>query len=130
MNEVYDFLKKAGVYYLATCEGGQPRVRPFGTVDIFEGALYIQTGKVKPVAHQMKEDPRIELCAMLEGRWIRLSAEAELDERIEAQEHMLAAYPQLRGMYAPGDGNNEVYRLKNVTARIYSFGKEPEVHTF
>jgi uncharacterized pyridoxamine 5'-phosphate oxidase family protein len=130
MQQVYEFLKQAGVYYLATVEEGRPRVRPFGTVDIFEGKLYIQTGAVKPVSHQMKADPRVELCAMHEGRWIRVEAEAVLDERLEPAEHMLESYPQLRGMYAPGDGNNEVWYLKNVTAKIFSFGGEPEVHTF
>jgi len=130
MEKVYEFLKNAGVYYIATAEGDRPHVRPFGTVDIFEGKLYIQTGKVKPVAHQMKANPHIEICAMHEGKWIRLEAEAVLDERLEPAEHMLESYPSLRGMYAPGDGNNEVYYLKNATARIFAFGGEPEVHEF
>ena len=130
MNEVYDFLKKAGVYYIATCEGDQPRVRPFGTVDIFEGRLYIQTGRKKAVADQLKANPKVEISAMCEGKWIRLTAEAVLDERIEAQEHMLEAYPGLRGMYAPGDGNTEVYYLKNASAGIFSFGAAPEFYSF
>ena len=121
MNEVYEFLKKAGVYYLATVEGDQPRVRPFGTVDIFEGRLYIQTGKVKPVAQQMKANPKVELCAFHEGAWIRIAAEAILDESIAAQEHMLAAYPSLQASYQPGDGNTEVYYLQNAAATISSF---------
>ena len=121
MNEVYEFLKKCGVYYLATAEGDQPRVRPFGTVDLFEGKLYIQTGKVKPVAQQMKANPKIEISGMAEGKWIRLSAEAVLDERIEAQKHMLDAYPSLQAMYQPGDGNTEVYYLRNAAAQICSF---------
>lgn len=126
MREVYEFLKSCGVYYLATVEGAQPRVRPFGTVELFEDKLYIQTGKVKAVARQMKADPRVELCAMAQdGRWIRVTAEAVLDDRREAQEHMLDAYPDLKAMYAAGDGNTEVYYLKNATARIYSFGQEP-----
>ena len=104
---------------------GQPRVRPFGTVDLFEDKLYIQTGKVKPVARQLKADPRVEISGMADGRWIRVTAEAVLDERIEAQKHMLDAYPSLQAMYKPGDGNTEVYYLKNVTARICSF-TEPE----
>lgn len=125
MNEVYEFLKKCGVYYLATVEGDQPRVRPFGTADIFEGKLYIQTGKIKPVADQMKANPKIEISGMAEGRWIRLAAEAVLDERIEAQEHMLAAYPSLQKSYQPGDGNTEVYYLKNAKAQICSFAEAP-----
>ena len=130
MHEVYEFLKAAGTYYLATVEGDQPRVRPFGTIDFFEDRLYIQTGKRKPVADQLKANPKIEISAMHAGRWIRLTAEAVLDERIEAQTHMLDNYPSLKAMYAPGDGNTEVYFLRNVTASICSFTSEPEVHQF
>ena len=89
MQEVYEFLKSAGTYYLATTDGSQPRVRPFGTIDLFEGRLYIQTGKRKEVAAQLKRNPKIEISAMHEGRWIRLEAEAVLDDNIEAQIHML-----------------------------------------
>ena len=122
MKEVYEFLKNCGVYYLATMDGDQPRVRPFGTVDIFEEKLYIQTGKVKPVANQMKANPKVEISAMAQdGRWIRVAAEAVLDNNIKAQEHMLDAYPNLKAMYQPGDGNTEVYYLQNATAQICSF---------
>ena len=122
MKEVYEFLKQAGTYYLATVEGDQPRVRPFGTIDLFEDKLYIQTGKVKAVAQQMKTNPKVEISAMTpDGKWIRIAAEAVLDENIKAQEHMLDAYPMLKGMYQPGDGNTEVYYLKNAVAQIFSF---------
>lgn len=121
MNEVYEFLKKCGVYYLATVEGDQPRVRPFGTVDIFEGKLYIQTGKIKPVSAQMHANPKVEISGMAEGKWIRLCAEAVADENIAAQEHMLESYPSLKASYKPGDGNTEVFYLKNATAQICSF---------
>ena len=130
MEKVYEFLKSAGTYYLATIEGDQPRVRPFGTIDLYEGRLYIQTGKKKPVAHQMKDNPRVELSGMADGRWIRITAEAVLDESLAAQEHMLAAYPSLQGMYQPGDGNTEVYWLKNATAQICSFTEPTKVIQF
>jgi len=131
MNEVYEFLKSAGVYYLATVEGDQPRVRPFGTINIFEDKLYIQTGKVKPVAHQMKANPKVELSAMTpDGKWIRIAAEAVLDDNIEAQTHMLDAYPNLKAMYQPGDGNTEVYYLKNAVAQICSFTEPPKTIEF
>ena len=130
MQEVFEFLKSAGTYYLATVDGDQPRVRPFGTIDIYDGRLYIQTGKCKAVADQLKANPKIELSAMHEGRWIRLAAETVLDDNIEAQVHMLDNYPTLKGMYAPGDGNTEVYFLQNVTAAICSFTAEPEVYEF
>ncbi|MDO5423321.1 MAG: pyridoxamine 5'-phosphate oxidase family protein [Eubacteriales bacterium] len=130
MEEIYEFLKKCNTYYLATVEGDQPRVRPFGTVDLFEGKLYIQTGKVKAVSAQMKANPKVEICGMAGGKWIRVAGEAVLDERLEAQEHMLAAYPSLQKMYQPGDGNTEVFYLKNGTAQICSFTEEPKVISF
>jgi len=130
MNEVYEFLKKCGVYYLATVEGDQPRVRPFGTIDEFEGKLYIQTGKVKKVAEQLKANPKVELSGMVEGQWIRVTAEVVLDDNVAAQEHMLAAYPSLQAQYKPGDGNTEVYYLKNAEAQICSFTEVPKVIKF
>ena len=130
MNEVFEFLKRCSVYYLATMDGDQPRVRPFGTYDIFEDKLYIQTGKIKPVAHQMKANPKIEISGMADGKWIRITAEAVLDENIEAQKHMLDAYPTLQAMYKPGDGNTEVYYLKNATAQICSFTEPTITITF
>ncbi len=131
MKEVYDFLKNAGVYYLATMDGDQPRVRPFGTIDEFEGKLYIQTGKVKAVAHQLKANPKIEISAMTkDGKWIRIAAEAVLDDNIAAQEHMLENYPDLKAMYTPGDGNTEVYYLKNAKVQICSFTEAPVCFEF
>ena len=130
MREVYEFLKKCGTYYLATMDGDQPRVRPFGTNDIFEDKLYIQTGKIKPVANQMKANPKIEISGMADGKWIRITAEAVLDDNIEAQKHMLDAYPSLQAMYKPGDGNTEVYYLKNATAQICSFTEPPVTINF
>ena len=131
MNRVYEFLKNSGTYFLATVDGDQPRVRPFGTIDLYEGKLYIQTGKIKNVACQMKANPKVEISAMSsDGTWIRIAAEAVLDENIAAQEHMLAAYPALKAMYAPGDGNTEVYYLKNATAQICSFTEAPLIIRF
>jgi uncharacterized pyridoxamine 5'-phosphate oxidase family protein len=131
MKEVYDFLKEAGVYYLATVEGSQPRVRPFGTVDIFEGKLYIQTGKSKAVAKQILANPKIEICAMdKQRRWIRLSGEAVEDNRVEVKKHMLDAYPQLRDRYNENDDNTLVLYFKNAVASIESFGGEKKVIKF
>jgi len=132
MNEAYEFLKKCGVYYLATVEGDQPRVRPFGAMEMYEGRIYIQTGRIKPVAHQLKANPRCELSAFdpESGAWIRVAAEAVLDERIEAQQHMLDAHPALKDRYAAGDGNTEVYYLKNARAEICSFAAGNKVIEF
>ena len=130
MQEVYEFLKKAGTYYLATSENGQPHVRPFGTVNLFEGKLYIQTGKVKAVSRQMHANPRLELCASVDGRWLRIEASAVEDDRREARVSMLEAYPSLQAMYSPDDGNTEVWYLRNATATFYSFTDAPRSVSF
>lgn len=127
MQEIYDFLKKCETYYLATTEGDQPRVRPFGTIHIFEDKLYIQTGKVKSVSHQMMANPKVELCGFCQGEWIRVQAEAVEDDRYEARKSMLDAYPSLQKMYKPDNGNTQVFYLKNVVATISSFTAEPKV---
>ena len=130
MQKVYEFLKNCGTYYLATEDGERPRVRPFGTIDLFEGRLYIQTGKVKDVSRQMLANPHVELCGMWNGRWIRVEAEAVEDDRREARVHMLEEYPSLRDRYDPDDGNTQVFYLKNATATISSFTEEPVVIKF
>ncbi len=130
MKRVEEFLKKAGVYYLATVEGDQPRVRPFGTINLFEDKLYIQTGKSKPVSKQIMANPKVELSAMVEGSWIRIACELVEDDRVEAKKAMLDAYPNLRGMYDENDANTQVLYLKNATATISSFTAAPEVITF
>ena len=130
MKRVYDFLKKSEVYYLATVEGDQPRVRPFGTVNEFEGKLYIQTGKVKPTSHQLAVNPKAEICAFTEDAWIRVSCELVEDDRFEAKKSMLDAYPNLRSMYDENDGNTQVFYMQNAIATFCAFGKEPEVVAF
>lgn len=130
MEKVYEFLKDAETYYLATVDGDQPRVRPFGTVNIFEGKLYIQTGKVKPVSKQLKANPKAEICAFKDGKWVRVAAELVEDDRVEARKSMLDAYPNLRAMYDENDENTQVLYLKNATATFSSFTTEPEVVEF
>ena len=130
MKEVYEFLKKAGTYYLATCEGDQPRVRPFGTANIFENKLYIQTGKKKPCSQQMGKNPKIEICAMAGGEWIRIQALAVNDDRVAAKEAMLNAYPNLKNMYSATDSNTQVLYLKNAVATLSSFTGAPKVIKF
>lgn len=130
MEEILEFLKKAGTYYLATVEGDQPRVRPFGTAELFDGRLYIQTGKVKPVSHQLHANPKAELCAFLDGKWLRVSGELLPDERIEAKKHMLDAYPTLRRMYDEKDDNTEVLYFTHGTAVFSSFTEAPRTIEF
>ena len=130
MQEVYEFLKKCGVYYLATADGEQPRVRPFGTQDIFEGKLYIQTGKSKAVSRQIQANPRVEICAFANGEWLRLSGKLVRDDRIEAKQHMLDAHPQLKGMYSAEDDNTEVLYFEEAEATFSSFGGAPRTVRF
>lgn len=130
MKRVLEFLKKAEIYYLATVEGDQPRVRPFGTVNEFEGKLYIQTGKVKPTSHQLAANPKAEICAFKDGAWIRVACELVEDDRFEAKKSMLDAYPNLRHMYDENDGNTQVFYMKNAVATISSFSGAPVVIEF
>lgn len=130
MERVCQFLKDAGIYYLATVEGDQPRVRPFGTAHIFEGKLYIQTGKVKAVSKQLAANPKAEICAFHEGKWVRIAGELVEDDREEARKSMLDAYPNLRGMYDENDGNTQVLYFRNAVATFSSFGGESETVSF
>ena len=130
MQKVEKFLKEAGTYYLATVDGDQPRVRPFGTVNIFDGKLYIQTGKMKDVSKQIHKNPKVEICAFKDGDWLRLSGELVEDTRREAKASMLDAYPNLRQMYSEDDANTEVFYIKNATASFSSFKSAPETYTF
>ncbi len=130
MREVYEFLKKCGTYYLATVEGDQPRVRPFGTVDIFEGRLYIQTGKVKDVSKQLQANPKAEICAFADGRWLRVAGRLVRDDRVEAKRHMLESYPSLKAMYSAEDDNTEVLYFTDATATFSSFTEAPRTIHF
>ncbi len=130
MEKVFKFLKEAEVYYLATDDNGQPRVRPFGTVNIYDGKLYIQTGKKKDVSKQLHKNPKAEICAFKDGKWLRVACELIEDDRIEAKKSMLDAYPSLRAMYDENDGNTEVFYCKNATAVFSSFTEAPETVKF
>ena len=126
MERVAKFLKEAGTYYLATVDGDQPRVRPFGTVNIFEGKLYIQTGKKKDVSKQLHANPKAEICAFKNGEWVRIAGRLVEDDRREAKKAMLDAYPSLRNMYSEDDGNTEVFYFEDATATFSAFTHEPE----
>lgn len=130
MERVCKFLKDAKTYYLATVDGNAPKVRPFGTVHIFEEKLYIQTGKKKDVSKQIMKNPNVEICAMSGGEWIRLSGELKEDDRREARVSMLDAYPELKPMYDPDDGNTQVFYFKNAKAVFSSFTKPDETVEF
>lgn len=130
MQSVCDFLKNAEVYYLATVDGDKPRVRPFGTANIFEGKLYIQTGKKKETSKQLLSNPNAEICAFKDGKWMRLSGELVEDDRVEAKKSMLDAYPNLRAIYDENDDNTQVFYFKNAVAVFSSFTEPSETITF
>ena len=130
MEEVYEFLKKCGTFYIATEDGDKPRVRPFGVVNIFEGKLYIQTGKSKNVSKQMQENPNVEICSFLDGKWIRLEGKVVRDDRREAKASLLDANPMLKTMYSADDDNTEVLYFEKAKATFCSFTEEPRVIEF
>ena len=130
MQKVCDFLKEAVTYYLATVEGDQPRVRPFGTAHIFDGKLYIQTGKVKPVSKQLAVNPKAEICAFKGGKWIRIAGELINDDNRDVMVAMLEKMPSLKAMYSPDDGNMQMLYFKDATATFSSFTEAPETIRF
>ena len=130
MKEVYEFLKKVGTYYLATMDGDQPRVRPFGTINIFEDKLYIQTGKVKEVSKQIQKNPKVEISAFDGKVWIRLTGTLVRDDRVEPKKDMLEHYPDLKALYDPEDDNTETLYFKDATAIFYSFTEAPKTVKF
>ena len=130
MQEVYEFLKKCGTYYLATVDGDQARVRPFGTADLFEGKLYIQTGKVKDCFKQIMANPKVEICAFGEGKWLRIAGTLVNDDRVEAKAHMLDNHPNLKSMYSAEDDNTAVLYFKDATATFSSFTEPNRVVEF
>lgn len=126
MQRVHDFIKACGTYYIATVDNDGARVRPFGTINIFDGKLYIQTGHVKDVAKQIAANPKVELCCFNGSEWLRLNGTLVEDPRVEAKKAMLDAYPQLRSMYDENDANTAVFYFTNAKARICSFTKPEE----
>lgn len=127
MEQVYEFIKKCGTYYLATIDGDQARVRPFGTIDLFEDKLYIQTGKGKDVFKQIMACPKVELGCFDGEKWLRLAGTLVDDDRVEAKKHMLDNYLDLRNMYDENDPNTAVLYFKDAVATIASFTAPPEI---
>ena len=130
IEKVYQFLNDAGTYYLATAEGDQPRVRPFGTVLLSGGKLYIQTGKVKDVSKQIAANPKVEVCAFMNGKWLRIAGELVNDDDHEVKVAMLDKMPQLKGMYSADDDNMQMLYFKNAVATFSSFTEAPETICF
>ena len=130
IERVYQFLDEAQTYYLATVEGDQPRVRPFGTILLYNGRLYIQTGKVKNVSKQLAANPKAEICAFMNGNWLRVAGELVNDDDREVKAAMLDKMPQLKAMYSADDDNTQVLYFKDATATFSSFTAAPETVTF
>ena len=130
IEKVYQFLDEAQTYYLATVEGDQPRVRPFGTALLRDGKLYIQTGQVKSVSKQIAANPKVEICAFKDGRWLRVAGELVNDDDRDVKVAMLEKMPSLKAMYSADDDNTQVLYFKNATATFCSFTEAPETVSF
>ena len=130
LERVCAFLEKAQTYYLATLEGDQPRVRPFGTALLYDGKLYIQTGKIKPVSKQIAANPKVELCAFADGTWLRVAGILAEDDNRAVKLAMLEKMPSLKAMYSADDGNMQMLYFKSATATFSSFTEEPETICF
>ena len=130
IERVCSFLDEAQTYYLATVEGDQPRVRPFGTALIYEGRLYIQTGKVKEVSKQIAANPKVEICAYKDGKWLRIAGELVNDDSRDVKAAMLEKMPSLKAMYSADDDNTQVLYFKNAKATFSSFTEAPETIEF
>ena len=130
MEKVYEFLKSAGTYYLATVDGDQPRVRAFGTALLCDGKLYIQTGKVKDVSRQIAANPKVEICAFKDGKWLRVAGELVNDDSYDVKVAMLEKMPSLKAMYSADDDNMQMLYFKNASATFSSFTEAPETVCF
>ena len=130
LEKIYNFLNEARTYYLATVDGDQPRVRPFGTILLMKDRLYIQTGKVKDVSKQIAANPKVEICAFMDGKWLRLSGKLENDDDREVKVAMLDKMPELKRMYSPDDDNTQVLFFRNGKATFTSFTEPPEEIVF
>ncbi len=130
MEEVYEFLKESEVFYVATIDGDQPRVRPFGTVIIFENKMYLQTGRLKNVSKQISVNNKVEICACKYGRWLRITAKLVEDDRVEPRQAMLDSYPMLKTMYSADDGNTQVFCLEDAIAEFSSVSYPPRIVQF
>ena len=126
VEKVCNFLDQAGVYYLATAEGDQPRVRPFGTQLVYNGRLYIQTGKSKNISRQLAANPKAEICAFRDGTWLRVAGELINDDSRDVKAAMLEKFPSLKGMYSADDDNTQVLYFRGATATFSSFTAAPE----
>ena len=126
MNKIVEELKKVGVFYIATEEGSQPRVRPFGTIADVEGEAYICCGNFKDVYKQISANPKVELCGMYDATsWLRVAATLREDSRLEVQEGVLADPTGPKGLYTAGDGRLATFKLTEVKAFKYSFFAPP-----
>ncbi len=130
MEEIHKFIKECGIYFLGTIDGDQPRVRPFGTAEIFENHLYIQTGKSKNVSKQIQKNPKVELCCFKDGKWLRVTGNLIRDDRMEAKKDMLDKNPDLRVMYDENDDNTEVLYFEKGIATFSSFTEPPRIIEF
>ena len=130
IEKVYQFLDNAHDYFLATVDGDQPRCRVFGTALLYDGKLYIQTGKSKAVSKQIAVNPKVEICAWKDGKWLRVAGELVNDDNRDVKLAMLEKMPMLKTMYSADDGNMQMLYFKNAVATFCSFTEQPEIIHF
>ncbi len=130
MERTAKFLQEAENYFIATIDNDKPRVRPFSTVLVYDGKLYINTGKDKNVSKQIHANPNVEICALNGPQWLRVSATLVEDPRLEVKQAMFDAYKTLQELFSVESENTEVFYLKDAVATFYSVTREPEVETF
>ena len=130
MKETFEYLRKAGVFYVATVDGDKPKVRPFGVVEIYENKLYVLTGKKKQVSKQIQNNPNVEICTSIGETWIRISGKLIRDDRVEAKQYILDKNPQLKGMYSAQDDNTEILYFEDAESTICSFTEAPKIYKF
>ena len=123
MEDVEAYLKECGAFFIATADGDQPRVRPFGVSEIIDGRLYIMTGKVKDVYKQIDKNGKFEICALKASgsEWMRLSGTLVNDETLAVKEEFLNRNESLKSMYKADDDNMAVLQVTKATARFCSF---------
>ncbi|MFZ7121004.1 MAG: pyridoxamine 5'-phosphate oxidase family protein [Eubacteriaceae bacterium] len=128
MDTIIKFLNDAKTFYLATTKNGKPDVRPMAIALPYEEKLYFITAKKMDLHSQLQNDANISISACVEDKWVRLYAEAVLDDS-EKTKTTFAGLDEKIAQSFPIE-TMAPYYLKNANASICSFTQEPEVHNF
>ena len=135
LQKTLNFLQKCGTFYVATTDGNQPRVRPFGLVIEHENKLWFGTANTKEVYRQLMANPRIEISATSPTmEWVRLSGQAVFESNAEVKRKAFELLPMLANIYQGSeDPVFEVFYLAEAEAVFQgmgNYGAPPEVGRF